>query len=41
MRSAWGWSGTCLFGAAPAMIALLLSRDPDFSGYRWRPNQLI
>jgi len=24
--SAWGWSGTCLFGAAAAAIALLLSR---------------
>ncbi|MEZ2332887.1 hypothetical protein AB6802_24455 [Mesorhizobium sp. RCC_202] len=24
--SAWGWSGTCLFGAAAAAIALFLSR---------------
>ncbi|WP_258589464.1 MFS transporter [Mesorhizobium sp. AR02] len=26
--SAWGWSGTCLFGAASAAAALLLSRRP-------------
>ena len=26
--SAWGWSGTCLFGAASAATALLLSRKP-------------
>jgi len=26
--SAWGWSGTCLFGAASAATALLVSRRP-------------
>lgn len=26
--SAWGWSGTCLFGAASAVAALLMSRRP-------------
>jgi hypothetical protein len=24
----WGWSGTCLFGAASAAAALLASRRP-------------
>jgi hypothetical protein len=26
--SAWGWIGTCLFGAASAATALLVSRRP-------------